>query len=125
MSVGEHIFAVPQPTVREVISFKQDQLTEMENNVLLSYRGNALPIIRLSDLFRIPENGSRAALVVGEGLHSAGMAVDRVLTKREIVVRTLDDPLVMSPGIIGATELGDGKALMILDPKELIKKVVE
>ena len=41
--------------------------------------------------------------------------IDRVLARREIVVRPVTDPLINVPGISGATELGDGKAVLILD----------
>jgi two-component system chemotaxis sensor kinase CheA len=92
----------------------------MENNELISYRGGVLPMLRLSRLFGIRSDNARAALVIGEGNHAVGIAIDRVMSKREIVVRTLDDPLVMTPGISGATELGDGRVVMILEPGKLI-----
>ncbi len=44
-----------------------------------------------------------------------GIAVDRILGQREIVVRGIGDPLVQVPGIAGATELGDEKVVLILD----------
>ena len=43
------------------------------------------------------------------------MAVDRILTQREIVVRSMTDPLIRSEGITGATDLGDGRVVLILD----------
>ena len=115
------MFAVPQPSVREVIDFRNQKPAQMENNELISYRGGALPLIRLSRLFGIGDDSGSVALVVGNGPDAVGLTVDRVMTKQEIVVRTLDDPLVMMPGIAGATELGDGRAVMILNPQELIR----
>jgi len=121
VSVGAQVFAVPQPSVREVIDFRNQKPAQMENNELISYRGGALPLIRLSRLFGIGDDSGSVALVVGNGPDAVGLTVDRVMTKQEIVVRTLDDPLVMMPGIAGATELGDGRAVMILNPAELIR----
>ena len=49
------------------------------------------------------------------------LAVDRVLGLREVVVRQLTDPLVQVPGLAGATELGDGRAILILDAVGLVR----
>lgn len=125
VGVGENTFAVPQPSVREVVDFQDETVTSMENNELISYRGGVLPLLRLSRLFGLEGDHSRVALVIDEGSRATGIAVDRVLSKREIVVRTLDDPLVMTPGIAGATELGDGRAVMILEPRKLIQHAGE
>ncbi len=121
VEVGNNTFAVPQPSIREVVDFQDESVTRMENNELLSYRGGVLPLLRLSKLFGIEQNHSRVALVIGEGTQAAGIAVDRVMSKREIVLRTLDDPMVMTPGIAGATELGDGRVVMILEPRKLVE----
>jgi len=61
------------------------------------------------------------ALVTGEGAQAVGLVVDRVLGLREVVVRPLTDRLVKVPGIAGATELGDGKVVLILDVANLFR----
>ena len=119
---ADQIFAVPQPSIREVVELDPAKVTEMENNELFPHRGGVIPLLRLSRLFSLPTDvkNDRVILVVGEGTELMGIAVNRVLSKREIVVRALDDPLVMVPGIVGATELGDGRAVMILDTAGLV-----
>ena len=61
------------------------------------------------------------AFVVGSGLSAVGIAVDGILGLREIVVRPLTDPLVTVPGIAGATDLGDGRVVLILDTAALTR----
>ena len=58
-------------------------------------------------------------IVVGSGLNALGIVADRILGSREIVVRAVKDPLLKVPGISGATELGDGEAVLILDSTSL------
>ena len=58
-------------------------------------------------------------LVAGSERGLAGLVVDHVRGQREVVVRPLQDPLIRSAGISGATELGDGKPVLILDPAAL------
>jgi two-component system chemotaxis sensor kinase CheA len=55
------------------------------------------------------------AVVVGSGLAAIGLVVDRIAGQREIVVKTIADPLVRVDGVSGATELGDGRLVLILD----------
>ena len=54
-------------------------------------------------------------LVIGEETNAVGLAVDRIIGQREIVVRAIKDPLAQSKGIAGATELGDQRVVLILD----------
>jgi two-component system, chemotaxis family, sensor kinase CheA len=115
--VGDQIFAVPQSAVREVIEVEGAAVRAIERNELLTHRGAALPIVRLSQLFSI-EAASRPryhAIVVGAGLAAVGLLVDRIAGQREIVVKTISDPLIRVDGVSGATELGDGRLVLILD----------
>jgi two-component system, chemotaxis family, sensor kinase CheA len=121
VGVGERIFAVPKPSVREVVEFETSSISTMENNEMISYRGEVLSLFGLCPFFGIEEKPreTRYALVIGQGTGTLGLVVDRVVTIREIVVQTVSDPLVKVPGILGATELGDRRAVVILDTAEL------
>jgi two-component system chemotaxis sensor kinase CheA len=57
--------------------------------------------------------------VIGHGQAAVGLAVDRIIGQREVVVRTLTDALIKVDGIVGATDLGDGKVVLILDAARL------
>lgn len=116
VEVGGRTYAIPQVAVREVIPVEPAAITAMENNELLRHRAGVLPLLRLSDLFGSARPaGSFPVLVVGEGGQAVAVAADRVLGLREVVVHPLADPLVQVPGLAGATELGDGRAVLILD----------
>ncbi len=126
LKIGATRFALPQSMVNEVIQIDTNELVNIENNKLLSWRGGVLPVIRMADQFKLPVNGADTGIlvVVGSGLKSLGIQVDRIEGIREIVVRSLTDPLVKVPGISGATELGDGKIILILDAPALIKHAI-
>jgi two-component system chemotaxis sensor kinase CheA len=122
--VGTQTFAVPQSTVREVLEVNPETLRALENHEIAQYRGAALPIIRLSTIFGIPPRPGRAlhVFVIGHGLAAVGVAVDRILGQREIVVRPMADPLVKVEGVTGATDLGDGRVVLILDLARLVQR---
>jgi two-component system chemotaxis sensor kinase CheA len=117
VSVNGQRFAVPQSGVREVLEVESASTRVLENNEIISYRGKVLPLLRLARVFEMNhERGDRFhVLVIGEETNAVGLAVDRILGQREIVVRAIKDPLAQSRGIAGATELGDQRVVLILD----------
>jgi two-component system chemotaxis sensor kinase CheA len=121
VSVGGERFAVPQSAVLEVIEVDSSAVKAFESNEIITHREKALPLFRLARVFGLQENNLPTfhAFVIGKGLSAVGVAVDRILGQREIVVRAINDPLVRVPGIAGATELGDGHIVLILDPADL------
>ena len=115
--VGDQIFAVPQTAVGEVVEVDATTLHAFERNELMPYRGGTLPMVRLSELFSVPSThrGRYHAVVVGTGQAAIGLIVDRVAGQREVVVKAISDPLIRVDGVSGATELGDGRVVLILD----------
>ncbi|MFL5384064.1 MAG: chemotaxis protein CheA [Longimicrobiaceae bacterium] len=122
--VGGETMAVPQPALLEVVQVEAGQVVAFENNEVVRYRDRVLPLLRLRRLFGIGGEGAPASfpvLVVGSEAQPVGLAVDRIAGLREIVVRSLTDPLVAVPGIAAAAELGDGRVCLILDSAELVQ----
>jgi two-component system chemotaxis sensor kinase CheA len=117
VSVNGQRFAVPQSAVREVFEVESTSTRVLENNEIISYRGKVLPLLRLARVFEMNyQRDTRFhVLVLGEETNAVGLAVDRILGQREIVVRAIKDPLAQSRGIAGATELGDQRVVLILD----------
>jgi two-component system chemotaxis sensor kinase CheA len=117
VSVNNQRFAVPQSAVREVLEVESAATKVLENNEIIPYRGKVLPLLRLARVFEM--NYQRAdkfhVLVIGEETNPVGLAVDRIIGQREIVVRAIKDPLAQSQAIAGATELGDQRVVLILD----------
>jgi two-component system chemotaxis sensor kinase CheA len=124
VSAGGQKFAVHQSSVREVIEVEPRSVRAFENNEIIHYRGGVLPLVRLARLFALDEKYERAfhVFVIGTGLNAVGIAVDRILGQREILVRAINDPLIQIAGIAGATELGDGRVVLILDAAALVKQ---
>jgi two-component system chemotaxis sensor kinase CheA len=115
--VGDQIFAVPQTAVREVVEVDASLLSAFERNELMPYRGGTLPMVRLSHVFAMPATHRPRyhAIVVGSGQAALGLIVDRIAGQREVVVKTITDPLIRVDGVSAATELGDGRVVLILD----------
>lgn len=122
VAAGGQTYAVPQAGVREVVQVEPGETTALENNELIRYRGGVMPLLQLADAFGFPRPaGMFQALIVGNGEEAVALVVDRAVGLREVVVYPLADPLVQVRGVGGATELGDGRAVLILDPAGLVR----
>jgi two-component system chemotaxis sensor kinase CheA len=109
--------AVPQSFVREILPTTETDIQVVNGIEVIPYRDGVLPVVRLSGLFRLPTvpKAKSRMLVIESTRGSVGLLTEAVVGQREVVVRALRDPLIQVQGVSGATELGDGKPVLILD----------
>jgi two-component system chemotaxis sensor kinase CheA len=87
------------------------------------WRDQAVPLIALADLLRLPPPAPADAfnvLIVRAGGELVAVAVDAFGERLESPLRPMTGLLAGAPGLTGATLLGDGRVLMVLDVPELI-----
>jgi two-component system, chemotaxis family, sensor kinase CheA len=130
VAVRGQTYAVPQSTIREVLEVEPSAVRALERNEIVAHRGGALPLLRLSQFFKLPDqkpsrDGRFHVFVTGTGSNALGIAVDRIVGHQEIVVRSIGDPLVEVPGIAGATDLGDEKVVLIIDVPALRRSALQ
>ena len=122
ISAGGQTYAIPQALVASVHEATESQIQIVNGVEVIPYQSGVLPIVRLVQVFRLqaPPRPKMCVLVIASQRGSFGLLAERILGRREIVVHALRDPLVKVPGISGATELGDGKPVLILDGAALM-----
>jgi len=126
VSDAEQTCAIPQGFVTEVMELKDSEIRLVNRTEVIPYRSGILPIKRLSSLFNLntPKRARSCALVLSSERGSIGLIVERIHGQREVVVSSIKDPLIQVKGISGATELGDGKPVLILDVPALTSGAV-
>jgi two-component system, chemotaxis family, sensor kinase CheA len=126
VSAGEQTCAVPQGSVDEIVQVAPEDIRRIKQTEVVPYKDGMLPLLRLNLLFGLeaPSRPRLSILVLSSERGSTGLVVDRVHTQREIVVSPLQDPLVQVPGVVGATDLGDGRPVLIIDPAAITSGVV-
>lgn len=125
--VGDQVFAVPQAAVREVAEIDAAAIHALQGGEIVEFRGAPLPVVRLARILgcaEVPQDRFHA-FIVGTGATAVGLIVDRIVGHREIVVRTTADPLIRVDAITGATDLGDGRAVLILDAAAIARQTRE
>jgi two-component system chemotaxis sensor kinase CheA len=118
VSGGGQTCAIPQGFVDQIIEVDAAQVRRVQRTEVAPYRDGVLPLTHLRSLFGVAPatSGSWPTLVLNSEAGSRGLVVDRVIGQREVVVRAMQDPLIQVAGVSGATELGDGRPVLILDP---------
>lgn len=125
--VGDRIYAVPVTAVTEVARVQQSELTTIDGKDSIVLRGRLISIIRLNALFRF-ESGSdhkkRFVLVMGIGEKKIGLMVEHLIGQQEIVIKAVSEEYAGSGLITGASILGDGRVVLILDSAAIVRKAV-
>lgn len=124
--IGETTFAVPIASVRGVGRIARDQVGRPD--VTYSYGGEDYA---LHDLGLLVGHAPAEAegqlqmplLLVRSGELRAAVCIDQVLGSREIVVKPVGPQVASIPGIFGATIMGDGSVVVILDVAPLVRRV--
>lgn len=122
VSNGSNRFAIPQVSIRELIWLEGEQnlqqIEEISGSQFYRLRGNLLPLVELSQTLKTdpPENRSGLNIVVLQTDDSSfGLVVEQIHNAEEIVVKTLDELLKNIKVFSGATVMGDGEIVLILD----------
>jgi len=126
VKVSDEQFAIPLTSVVESIRVKNRDIHFINKREVTNIRGRILPLARLSHLFGLPYKSnlkSNYVVIVQCGSMETGIIVDSLLGQQEIVIKALDDYIGNSTGIAGATILGDGKVVLIIDVIELMEEV--
>jgi len=129
VTLGEEAFALPLPTVEGVTRIAKDKLLELltEDKPNIDYGGISYRIQHLGTFVgaapsALPDDNSSVALIlIRAGDRSTALLTDTLEGSREIVVKTLGAQITSVPGVSGATILGDGRIIVILDMGTLIR----
>ncbi len=127
IKLGDSTFAIPLNTIVETVKVPKEQIKTMKNKKVINLRGEVIGIVDLVALMEIPVNGRDEdcnlvpIVIMATESKKIGFVVDDLLKQQEIVIKPLVDFLSIIPGLSGATILGDGKIVLIIDPAEIVE----
>lgn len=129
VKAGEQTFAFPLNLVRQISEISSENLTKAGGNLYLS--GTDYGVVHLNELLNLPSSnvgGSNSdsdgavPLLLLETLEKpCALVVDEILKSEELVIKPLGFPLQNLADVLGATILGDGSVVPVLDLVYLIK----
>ncbi|ACJ16686.1 cheA chemotaxis histidine kinase [Thermococcus onnurineus NA1] len=122
IEVQGEVYAVPINNILESIEIKRENLKSIGGKDVIVLRGEIIPVIMLHELFGlpIPEKDEFPAIVVDLGAQKVAIGVDELLHKKDIVIKSLGKMLSHISGFAGATILGDGSVVLIIEINGLL-----
>ena len=123
--IGDTSFAVPIASVRGVARIDRDDLEKPDANYRYGGEDYALHDLGLL-LGQAPAKAEgqlqMPLLLIRSGDLRAAVSIDQVIGSREIVVKPVGPQVASVPGIFGATIMGDGRVVVILDVAPLVRR---
>lgn len=122
--VGREIYSIPIANVIESVRVKKSEINTIDNYEVLNVRNEVISVLRLSRLFNIKtetEGEYCFVVIVGSQDKKVGVMVDALIGEEDVVIKPLRDQFTQSPGIAGASVLGDGSVSLIIDVTQLLE----
>jgi two-component system chemotaxis sensor kinase CheA len=116
--VEQRLYALPLNAVAEIARTMEADIHQVEHYDVLQLRNDVLPLLRLGSA---PPGGPDAprrkvfVLVIKNGERKFGLVVDGLEGEGELVIKALDDQSITTDLVSGASILGDGRVVLILN----------
>jgi two-component system chemotaxis sensor kinase CheA len=126
--VGSRLYAVPLGSVVEIARTSQSRIHVVDKHEVLQLRDQIITLVRLDAL----EGKKRASaapreklfvIVVSLGDRRFGLVVDKLVGEEELVIKALEDNLVATELVSGASILGDGTVVLILNVASVVERL--
>jgi two-component system chemotaxis sensor kinase CheA len=122
--VSGRLYAVPLSNVLEIIRSNENEVHLVDGYEVLRVREEVIPLIRLSRMHNIVDRQDKLfVVVISFGERKIGFVVDRLIGEQELVIKALDDAMVNSELVSGASILGDGRVVLILSVSDVVEKL--
>ncbi|AIN94689.1 chemotaxis protein CheA [Treponema putidum] len=124
--VGDEVYSIPITSVIESHRVKPGEINRIDNYEVFNVRDEVYSLLRLNRLFGITsaetdDDGYNYIVVVGTEEKKVGLMVDSLIGEESVVIKPLKDQFTNSPGIAGASILGDGSVSLIIDVAQLLE----
>ena len=128
--VGGRLFAVPLSSVVEITRITDMEIHRVDQREVLRLRDQILTLVRLNRLDRIhavdelPEKKKKNfVIVIGAAERRFGLLVDQMVGEEELVIKALPSDIVASDLVSGASILGDGTVVLILNVPAVLSRL--
>ncbi|HSA92364.1 MAG TPA: chemotaxis protein CheA [Terriglobales bacterium] len=123
--VEERMYAVPLASVVEITRAPQSEIRRVGEHEVIRLRNEVLTVVRLDRLAGRPASAASKVfvIVVALGERRFGLIVDRLVGEEELVIKALEDRLVSTEFVSGASILGDGTVVLILNLAVVVERL--
>lgn len=124
--VADRLYAVPLSSVLEITRAVDGEVHMVDNHEVIQLREEVLTLVRLAEMVpgrekHRPKKSFIVVITLGD--RKFGLIVDRLVGEEELVIKALDDSLVSTDMVSGASILGDGTVVLILNLSSVVSRV--
>jgi chemosensory pili system protein ChpA (sensor histidine kinase/response regulator) len=124
LRAGPTLYAVPSVMIEQVQEYRAEAFSQLAAKGEILWKENRYPLRSLLTLLGEIDTPVPArqipVLLLKSGLQRAAVRVDEIVGNREVVVKTIGPQLARLAGVSGATVLGNGQVVLILNPVSLV-----
>jgi two-component system chemotaxis sensor kinase CheA len=130
VEVAGQIMAIPLSNVERILNIKAGTIYTIQGKPAITYAGRPLPLVNLARLLKLPQPEQRftkdaqiPVLILSVAEKRVAMQVDGFLNTLETVIKNLGRQLRRVRHVAGATILGDGRLVIVLNSVDLMKSI--
>ena len=121
--VEQRLYAIPLNSVLEIARTVEAEVHQVDNYEVLQLRNQVLPLLRLGRPALEDRKSKLFVLVITVGEKKYGLIVDALEGEEELVIKALDDQTFSTDLVSGASILGDGRVVLILNLPAVVEHV--
>ena len=124
--VSDRLYAVPLASVLEIARASASDVHRVDQHEVMQLRDQVLTLIRMGQLVHrgpLPVNNKIFVVVVTIAERKFGLIVDRLVGEEELVIKALDDHIAATEFVSGASILGDGSVVLILNLAAVVARL--
>ena len=124
--VSDRLYAIPLASVIEIARASASDVHRVDQHEVMQLRDQVLTLVRMGQLAHrgpLPLNKKIFVVVVAIADRKFGLIVDRLVGEEELVIKALDDHVVATEFVSGASILGDGSVVLILNLPAVIARL--
>jgi two-component system, chemotaxis family, sensor kinase CheA len=127
--VGGRLYAVPLSSVVEISRINEQEIHRVDQREVLRLRDQILTLVRLEHLSRLraidsePQKKKHFVIVIGAAEKRFGLVVDSMVGEEELVIKALPNDIISSDLVSGASILGDGTVVLILNVPAVLSRL--
>jgi len=124
---GRSTYAIPLNNVVETLVIEPQEIYSIDQKEVIHLRDRVVSLAHLSDVLGkgLPEKPPEKyyVIIVGAGEQRVGLVVDHLLGQEEVVIKSLGEFFAEINLIAGATIMGDGSVVLILDIGSILQQI--
>ena len=124
VEAGGQVFGIPLEAVIETVRFSRDRIVPVGAAQAFVLRDRTAPLVDLGEALGQPATPvaeEANVVVISAAGQIVGLRVDRLGERMDVMLKPMGGLLAGAPGVAGATLLGDGRVLLVLDVAELLQ----